>query len=459
MKDLREEILSDIINQKIFAFGKDSSIKLYLVGGHLRNLLMGIDKEDRDYVVEGKGAWNLAKKLASVLNGSFVGLDQERDIARIVIEGRTLDFSGTLGKSIEEDLERRDFTINSIAWSPERGFIDPFHGMKDIEQRIIRAIKKENMSEDPLRLIRAYRFGAELKFDIEPRTSEIITELSYLIPNVSGERISSEFFKILEFPHSFDYIFIASESKVLEAIFPELTPTRDIPPHGKHNLRVFDHSLDVVRCIEVIIPKLPDWVIVHLQEEVSYGISRLSVLKLGGLLHDIGKPLTWKITSNGRHRFIGHGRAGAELIDQISERLKLSKNVIGVLKALVRSHLRPLHLIESVHLDKRILYRSLSYLGQDSVDITVLAMADTLSIGGTEEEKIKKQGLLLEILEDFRSYRIIPRLLTGDDLIKIFNIEQGPQIGKILKALKEAQAIGEVRDKEEAIEYVKRLIY
>lgn len=459
MKDLKEKIIEDPVNKKIFAMAEKSSINLYIVGGYLRDLLIGMEKADRDYVIEGQGAREFAKRMADLLKGSFVDLDVRRDMARVVFEGRILDFSGTIGKRIEEDLERRDFTINSIAWSPERGIIDPFNGIKDIEERIIKAIKKDNFIEDPLRLLRAYRIGAELGMNIEPRTLEMISNLSHLLPKVPGERISSELFKILELSNSFDHLLKTSQTGILEAIFPELIPTKDIPPMGVHHLSVFDHSLETVKQIEVIIIKFPDWVTEHLKEELSSGINRLSVLKLGGLLHDIGKPLTWKINSDGRHRFIGHGRAGAEIIDSISERLRLSNNITETLKVLVRYHLRPLHLIESGP-TKRALYRFFRSLDKYCIDITVLSMADSFSIGGSEDEILKKESRLFEILKEFKSFKKEeiekPRILTGKEIMEILKIEPGPKVGQILNKLREAQILGEVRSKEEAIEYINK---
>jgi len=456
MEEITEKILSDPINKKIFGIAEGSSIRLYLVGGYLRDIILGIEKEDRDYVVEGYGAREFAKRMAEVLRGSFVDLDVKRDIARVVIKGKSLDFSGTSGRDIEEDLERRDFTVNSIAWSIKKGLIDPFNGIGDIEKRIIRAIKRDNFIEDPLRLLRAYRISSELKMDIEPGTSEMIAGLSYLLPRVSGERVSSELFKILRSPDSFNQLLGMVQTGVIESIFPELTPTRHI--QGDY-LSVFDHSLETVKQIESLIIRLPDWITGYLKEEVSSGVNHLSILKLGGLLHDIGKPLTLKITSDRGQRFIGHGRVGAEIIDSISERLRLSSKMAETLKLLVRYHLRPLHLIESGP-TKRGLYRFFRSLDRYCIDITVLAMGDILSMGGKEDEIKKKEVRLLEILDGFKLYRkeesVIPKILTGKEIMEILGIESGPRVGKILQRLREAQMLGEVRSEEDAIEFIRR---
>lgn len=461
MRALNKKILSDSINKIVFAIAKDSSINIYLVGGYIRDLFLGIAKADKDYVIEGHGAWDFAKGLAGVLEGSFVGLDKERDIARIVTEDRTLDFSGTRGKLIEEDLGRRDFTINSVAWSPERGFIDPLNGISDIKERVLRAIRKENMVEDPLRLLRAYRIGAELKMDIESETIKIITELSQLLKDVSGERVSSELFLLLKSPQSFNYLSKASGTGIIDAIFPELAATRDIPPHGNHHLGTFEHSLEVVRKIEILLAELPEWVISHLQEEVSSGVNRFTVLKLGGLLHDIGKPLTLKINDEGRYTFMEHERAGAGLIENISGRIKLSKKITEILKSLVKWHLRPLHLIKNGNLESRPLYRFFLDTGEECIDITLLAIADILSMKRKEDEIADKESLLTKILEGVRYFKEkeseTQKILKANDIMEIFKIRPGPEVGNILKIIREAQILGEVRSREQAIEYINKV--
>ncbi|MBI5199757.1 MAG: HD domain-containing protein [Nitrospirae bacterium] len=380
-------------------------------------------------------------------------------MARVVIENRTLDFSGTSGKLIEEDLKRRDFTVNSIAWLPVRGIIDPLNGIKDLRNGVIKAVKKENMLEDPLRLLRAFRIGAEQKMDIEPETLKIITESSHLLPNASGERVSSELFLLLRSPQSFIYILMASKTGILDAIFPELTRTKEIPPQRNHFLNVFDHSIEVLKQIEILFQELPDYVVNHLQEEFSSAIPRLSILKLGGILHDIGKPITWKITPECKYTFIDHERVGAELVESISERLKFSNNTTENLKTIVKWHLKPLNLIKEVHTDKRTLYRLFRELDKYLIDITVHAIADIRSMGFKKEGLRIKETLLIEVLKNYKSYKIkeetTPRILRGDDIIKILNIKAGPEVGEKLEIIREAQLLGEMRTKEEAIAFIK----
>jgi putative nucleotidyltransferase with HDIG domain len=461
MKDLEDKILSDPINKNIFSLIRDSSSKIYLVGGYIRDLIVGIEKDDRDYVLEGYGAWDFAKRVAGVLKGTFVGLDKERDMARVVIDDRTLDFSGTSGKLIEEDLKRRDFTINSIAWSPIRRIIDQLNGIADIKSGVIRAVKKENLQEDPLRLLRAFRIGSELKMDIEPETLKIIAESSHLLPTVSGERVSSELFLLLRSPQSFIYILKASKTGILDAIFPELTRTKDIPPQGIHYLNVYEHSLEVLKQIEILFQELPGYVVNHLKEEISSTITRFSILKLGGILHDIGKPITWEINHEGKYTFNDHERVGAELVESISERLKFSNNTTENLKSIVKWHSRPLNLIKKAHTDKRTLYSLFRELDNYLIDTTIHAMADIRSMGFKKEDLRIKEILLIEVLENYKSYKIkeetTPRILRGNDIIKILNIKAGPEVGRKLEIIREAQLLGEIKTKEEAIEYLKRI--
>lgn len=461
MKVTNEKVLSDLINQKVFEFAGGSLVKLYLVGGYIRDLLVGIEKDDRDYVLEGYGAWDFAKRVAGVLKGTFVGLDKERDMARVVIENRTLDFSGTSGKLIEEDIKRRDFTVNSIAWSPEGGIFDPLNGIDDIKRRVIRAIKKENMQEDPLRLLRAYRIGAELKMDIEPETEKIITESSHLLTNASGERITSELFLLIRSPHSFIYILKAAKTGILESIFPELSRTRGIPPQGNHHLSTFDHSLEVFRQVEILLKEIPSWVLSNLQEEVSSGISQSTILKLCGLLHDIGKPVTVKTTHEGKYTFIDHERAGSELIETISERLKFSNNITEALKSVVKGHSIPLKFIKDEHLDMSYLYRFFIESDEYLIILILMSIADIRSMDLEKDNLRTKEIRLLEVLEKYKIFKIkdaeTPRLLTGEDIMKVLNMRPGPEVGRVKEILRLAQMLEEVRDKEDAIEYIKNL--
>lgn len=459
MKALEEKVLSDPLNQKIFSLADYSGINIYIVGGYIRNLFLGIEKDDRDYVLEGSGAWDFAKKVAGVLKGSFVSLDKERDTARVVIDKRTLDFSGTGGKHIEEDLERRDFTLNSIALSPVKGILDPLNGIEDIKKRLIRAIKKENMLEDPLRLLRAYRIASELKMDIEPETEDIITEYSHLLQNVSGERINYELFLLLKSSESFPYILRSAKSGLLGSIFPELARTKDIPPQGNHHLDAFNHSIEVLKHIEKILKEIPEWVFNYFSEEISFGVTRSSVLKLGGLLHDIGKPFTMKITSKGKYSFEGHERVGSEMIEAISKRLKFSNNTREALKFIVKSHSKPLHLIKDEYLDKRYLYRFYKETDRYLIFLIIISISDIHSMSYKKEVLKEKKERLLNILENYRTFKTredeTPHILIGEEIMEILNLNPGKEVGRIKEILREAQMLGEVRTKEEAIDYIK----
>lgn len=453
MEDLDKKISSDPLNKKIFKFAQGSSVNLFLVGGYIRDLFLGIEKNDRDFAIEGSGARELAKKLAVLLAGSFVDLDKDRDMARVVIKGTILDFSGTLGRTIEQDLARRDYTINSIAWSPINGLIDPLNGIGDIEKRIIRAIKKENLKEDPIRILRAYRIASELRMDIEPETSEMITEFSHLLPTVSGERISSELFKILDSSKSFDYLLEASRSGVIAAIFPELFEGKTIPRVVNYNLNLIYPSLETVRFLEMLVIKLPAWIINHLSEEISGGVSRFSALKLGGFLHNIGKPT--KITK--------HEKADVKIIENITKRLKMSTNISKMLRILLRDYHKPIQLIEPGFPEKRKILGLFMSLNRYSIDVTVLAMADILSMSGADKVKEERIEKLFEILEMYKKFEKINaeanKIINGNEIMEILEVGPGPEIGEIITELREAMFSGEVRNKEEAKELVKRINY
>ncbi|MCX7794472.1 MAG: hypothetical protein N2257_08760 [Thermodesulfovibrionales bacterium] len=186
----------------------------FLVGGYLRDLFLGRIANDRDYVVIGKLDIEAIKKIAQQLGGSFFII---KNLARIVLDGKEIDITFT-DDSIERDLSKRDFTINSLAWSPERGIIDIYGGLRDLKKRIIRAISKENLSSDPLRILRAYRLSAEIKGSIEPVTRDILKELRVLIKRPPAERLTSELIKLLNLENTDRYLKMAIEDKIFQLI-------------------------------------------------------------------------------------------------------------------------------------------------------------------------------------------------------------------------------------------------
>ncbi len=435
--------------------------ELYLVGGYIRDILLQRECFDRDYAVKGFSAIEFAKKAAELLGGTFVLLDEIHDIARVVLPDKinTLDFAGCVGKDIYSDLLNRDYTINAIACElkPEGDeIIDPLNGSEDIKNGLIKAIAEKNFVDDPLRLLRAFRFAAQFGFIIEERTLELINTHCKLINNVSAERINVELMKLLASENAAKNLVLMKNTGILFEIFPELIPQKNVPPNLHHHLWLIDHSIETIRQVENHINDFP------------VPTEKIAILKLSALLHDIGKPSTWSIDENGRHRFIKHEDVGSEMVVDVLKRLKYSKKDIKHVSLLVKNHLYPSQLIREgiENLSEKSIMRFFRKINDDVPELLVLALSDRKSALGPEitrdivERNTNGIYKLLEKYKDAQEeVKTLPKLASGEDVIRILGIAKGPQIGRVLKALKEAQISGDISTQGEALEFIKSLNY
>jgi len=441
--------------------------RLYLVGGAVRDWLLERETKDFDFTLK-EGAYCLAKRVADSLGGSFVGLDEERDMARVVYEEFCLDFTGFKGASLEEDLIKRDFTINALSLDLREGrLIDPLAGRKDLKERRIRVISSSSFKDDPLRMLRAVRLAGSLSFAIEERTLDLIAKSKGLINDVSPERIASEFFSILELSSSYPYLLLLYRTGLLLETFTELRPLQAVAQNGFHHLNAFDHSMAAIEELERIVldpGQISYWdsakVKEHLEEALAHNHRRLSNLKLACLLHDLGKSETLREVGT-RSRFINHEKVGADMASKICRRLKLSKKERDYIRQLVRFHMWPGYLACLDKITKKAILRFLRKTGDNCLDVLLLSLSDRYAAKGALTTARTLRGhkeLVRRILEElFRQQELtpLPRLITGKDLINLFNLSPSPLIGKILKKVKEAYLAGEIKDRKEALDFVK----
>ncbi len=472
------KIVNDDINKKLLELlGKNSEI--YLVGGYIRDCLLGRECWDKDFVIIGESANDYAQKIADFFKGYLVLLDKEFDIARVVLPDKkhTFDFAGCIGKDIFEDLQRRDFTINALAFDLKKqgGIIDIFDGTGDLTRKIIKSPNVENLTDDPLRMLRAFRHSSGLGFQIEEKTLDFISKNKHLIQNMPCERINTELTKLFEGNFASSTLNLMKTLFFLDEIIPEIEPERNIPKNLHHHLTLIDHSIETIRQIELKIKELPPWVGEHFNREFSPNIKVISLLKFAALLHDIGKPLTWSIDEEGRHRFIKHEEVGSELAPPILKRLKYGKHAIKYVTALIKNHLYPSQLLKCSQSEcKEKICGDFSYISEKSIlkmfrklgdmtpDVIILAMADRLSARGpeiTQEVVDKNLSGLMFLLEKYKEIKdkdiSIPKLLSGIEIMKILKIHPGPELGKIIAALKVQQLAGEINTKEEAENFVR----
>ena len=445
----------------------------YLVGGSVRDALMGKSFVDRDIAI--KGAESFAKKLAEEFNATFIVLDPEYKIYRLVLEDKTnyLDISEIQGVNIEDDLSRRDFAMNAIAIDLSSGeIIDPYNGQKDIENKVIRHIKDSNFEEDPLRILRAFRFMSTTGFDLSEEVKSCIEKYKHLLFNPAKERINYELMKLFgggkcsrgksNGGKCSEALLCMDEFGILEELFPQVKEMKKVPPNTHHHLDLFHHVVETVRNIDELYENAPDEVKSHLDRVDFGGFPRLNHIKLAGFLHDIGKFSTWTIEDTGRHRFIKHDDVGAKMCVPFLKDMKFSKKQIDYISLMIKNHIYPSNVIVAPDLSEKVMMRYLRKMGENVVDNIILAKADRLSARGEDiTEAMVKENLdgldkLLNFYFDKKdSMKPLPKLLDGLEIIQIKNIKQGPILGEIIDALKEAQISGDVNTKEDAVEFVK----
>ena len=443
----------------------------YLVGGSVRDALMGKSFIDRDIAI--KGAEEFAKKLAKDFNATFIVLDPEYKIYRLVLEDKTnyLDISeiqGGVNATIEDDLARRDFAMNAIAINLANGqIIDPFKGKCDIENKVIRHIKDSNFEEDPLRILRAFRFASTTGFELSEEVKVCIEKYKHLLFIPAKERINYELMKLFGGGGkcTAKTLLLMDEFGILEELFPQVKEMKQVPPNSHHHLDLFHHVVETVRNIEELYQNATGEEKEHLDSVDFGGFPRINHLKLAGFLHDIGKFSTWTIEEDtGRHRFIKHDDVGAKMSVPFLRDMKFSKKQIEYISSMIKNHIYPSNVVCAPDLSEKVIMRYIRKMGVNVIDNIFLAKADRLSARGEAiTDNIVKENLegldkLLNFyLEKKDSLKPLPKLLDGIEIMKIKGIKQGAELGRIINELKEAQISGDVLSREDAIEFIKKL--
>ena len=494
-----KELLKLLLN-----FINKSNRKTFLVGGSLRDLLLGRETKDFDLVPE-TDAERFARNFASEVGGSFVLLDEKNKIYRVVKQKIprkkdkqifNLDFSQMRGRKIKEDLLLRDFTIDAMAVRLDemkgkpgilrrpkllyKSIVDPCGGIADLKKKIVRRTSDKIFDDDPLRLLRGYRLAATLKFAIEKRTEEQIKRKVNLIKKVARERIRDELCKILSVPQSHRYLQRLYRIGLLDRIVPEIKIMKKSPENYYHREGLWGHSLETLKSLEEILanldklfPRMCGKITAHLEEKIPGEVERKSLLKWAAIFHDIGKPKT-VMREEGRVRFFGHEEAGTSLVMEIMQRLKFSNRAIKIVQKTVEHHMRPGNLSEVPQLTDRAIHRFFRDLSEEGVDTLLLSLADRYSYRKISPERNK--NLAIEISRKslrkheetvrkmlnkyyYHKERILPEpLVRGDEIMESFNLPQGPLIGRLLKRVGEAQAGGKLENREEALQFLKKIL-
>lgn len=416
---------------------ENAGFKAFLVGGCVRDLIIDRKPKDWDVATDAKPEEIIALFPNTFYENNYgtVGVVSETkdetvkviEITPFRLEAKYSDSrrpdSVTFSKNIEDDLKRRDFTVNAIALDIDRkgteGIVDPFEGQKDIEKKIIRAVgnPEERFGEDALRILRAIRIASELSFTIEKETGEAMKKTSSILGKISKERIRDEFTRIIMSSRPAIGIEMARNIGILEFIIPELLEAPGVEQNQAHAYDVWTHLMKTLE---------------H-AEKKKWGLD----IRLSALLHDISKPETRrKNPKNGEWSFYGHEVVGARVAKTILTRLKYSKDIIEKVTKLVRWHM---FFSDTEQITLSAVRRMIQNVGRENIwDLMNVRICDRIGTGRPKEDPYrlrKYKSMVEEALKDPISVGMLK--INGGKVIEVAKIPPGPKIGYILHALLE----------------------
>ena len=480
-------------------------LTIYLVGGAVRDALLGRPVRDLDFVLE-RNAIKTARHIADVLQADFYPLDSERDTGRVIVtnaDGKhmLMDFASFRGadpatgsgQSLETDLEGRDFTLNAIALNlSDNSLYDPLGGAMDLKEKRLRACSPSAFSDDPVRILRGIRLAANFGFHILPETRTAMKAAAGTLGKVSPERLRDELFRIFDGPQPATCLRALDLLGVLDTLLPELAELKGVEQIPPHVQKVWEHTLSTVSHLELNLVALEPEYNPESASDLLHGLlvlrigryrqqigealmtpltadrSRRGLLFLAALYHDIAKPLSKKMDENGRYHFWGHDQQGAEQLAGRARALVLGNDEIQWLETIVRNHMRIHFFTNRLVRDgkppsRRAIYRFFRETGPAGVEVCLLSLAD---LRATYEQTLPQETwaaelevvrMLLEAWYEKKEEQVTPRpLVDGNDLMQDLSLPPGKKIGELLEAIREAQAVGEVSTKEQALSLARR---
>jgi poly(A) polymerase len=443
----------------------------WLVGGAVRDRALGRDTADFDVALDGLVP-DVALGLGKAAGGFPFELSETFGAWRVVAHDHTwqVDLLPLDGDTIEDDLARRDLTINAIA-APLRGeeYVDPFGGLSDLHRRVLRAVSPDAFQRDALRTLRLARLACELSFDIEPETTALARAAAPALSGVAPERVFAELRRIVCAPRAVAGLELMDEIGATEAVLPELAALRGVEQSRFHHLDVFDHTRAVL-AETIALEREPDRLAGRdadalerlMAQPLANELTRAQALRFGALLHDIAKPQTRAVTPQGRITFMGHDQCGARLSSDILGRLRASERLREHVAALTRHHLRLGFLVHDMPLSRRTIYDYLHVTDPVAVDVTMLSVADRLATRGDNADVAiaKHMELARQLVCEALAWIAHPPRppLRGDELARALGIKPGPMVGDLLAELEAASFSGELATPEEAIARARELI-
>ncbi len=437
------------------------NIQIYVVGGFVRDLILDRELDDVDILVLGDGL-EFAQKLSQKLGVKKVDYFKTFGTAHFFYKEIDLEFVGARKESYSsesrnpevevgtfaDDINRRDFTINTLAISLNKNnfgeLIDTFGGVKDIEAKIIKTPLDpvETFNDDPLRILRAFRFASQLNFELDETLVKAATQLANRLEIISQERITEEFFKILKSPKPSVGLKLLFNSGVMKVIFPEIANLGGVEQRNDfHHKDVFLHTCQVVDNVAKVSDDV--W------------------LRFAALMHDIAKPPTKRFDEKVGWTFHGHEEKGARWMKYIFKRMKLPLSKLDYVRKLVRLHLRPIALISDEVTDSAI-RRFIVTIDEDLEDMITLCRADITSKNPKKVTRyLSNYDKVMEKVRDVKErdkLRKFQSPVNGEEIMKIFDISPSKKVGEIKTAIEEAILDGKIGNNyEEAFEYLMKI--
>lgn len=417
----------------------DLDLRAWVVGGYVRDKLLGRPHPNPDVVVEGGDALKLAERFAELAHAEPPVTFERYGTAQVTLAGHLVEFVTARAESyapesrkpdvrwatLEEDLRRRDFTVNTLLMDLDGKIHDLLGGRKDLDARILRTPTDpvRTFADDPLRMLRAIRFAAELEFELAPELLPAMRQMKGRLapPVISVERTADELRRMLTSERPRRALELLDASGLLEVILPEVAACNGVAQTGYHTHDVYGHTLLTVERVPADL-----------------------IVRLAALFHDVGKPST--ATPDGA--FTGHETIGAAMSESALERLRFSQKEVEAVALLVRLHLRPVY-YRSEWSDGAV-RRLARDAGVHLERLMALARADVAASAYPEPEKLEELQARIDAVLDERPSRIAP-VVTGEDVMRVRGIRPGPDVGRIKQRLQELVIDGEIAPTREAV--------
>ena len=479
---LARYLASDPVVWEVRTLAQIAQTQCWLVGGAVRDGLLGRTPKDADFLYVDphvSDSPGLPRLFARGHDAPCIAFEHHVPVERVMLPSGPIDFVRiATPEELPSDLFRRDFTWNAMAYPLDAPFdeasvsgylIDLVGGLEALEAREVRFSSPAVILDDPLRMLRAFRFALTLGFTLPASQTSLIRDHADLLTRPAGERVRDELMLILDRRGGAATLGTICDIGLLDARFPAIGGMRGVTQNPYHHLPVYEHTLECVSQLETFISELPP-ALAGFAEEIEAligsqfvpGRRRIALMKLVLLFHDLGKPGTRTIRDDGMVTFIGHDTLSGTLMAPYLDDLKLSREEIAYIDLLVVQHLRPGFLDLQAPSLPRMLHRYFVDLGDSGVDLALISIADRLAAQGpacTPAHTARHWAIVERICHAYwRETALVvrpPDLITGQDLLDAFQVQPGAHIGLALRMVKEAQVDGTVSSREEALAHAK----